>query len=87
MGGVLGIPFFLFFVAFSLLYFSLLPLVMMLLLLLVLLLLLLMIMLKLLLKYLQGDRIRTQDSATADRCATSELHTPMVLGIPLDVNI
>ena len=28
------------------------------------------------LPYLQGARTRTRDSATADRCATHELHSP-----------
>ena len=28
-------------------------------------------------QYLQGAGIRTQDYATADRCATNELHSPL----------
>ena len=29
------------------------------------------------LQYLRGDEIRTRDSATADRCATCEPHSPL----------
>ena len=30
------------------------------------------------LQYMQGTAIRTQDSVTADRCATNELHSPLL---------
>ena len=30
--------------------------------------------------YLQGAGIRTRDTATADRCATTEIHSPFLTG-------
>ena len=32
------------------------------------------------LQYLQGAGIRTRDTATADRCATTEIHSPFLTG-------